>query len=317
MIYDTNSGSVNLNTNPSRLVRPSHPPSQRDSPPICSARALPSRPRPPPRSPAPRPVAPPQIPPPPPPLAITNYSYTVNRTGTILRSAVFVDGELNRSAALNTTSSLQRFSSDIQGWLSGYVAALDLPFPDYSTLRSCSPADVQAVLNSIATKYGVAPDSLSASCSLNYQKPNGGSSSSSGLSPSGRRRSLQQSGASSTCFPRITLSVSLPLGGPLSGNMTSALAAASVAADAVFAAVGGSACYVPTGSDARVGTVVTFQTSDPRATCQYLLQAFAAANNLTADQVRGRKSVSCNASVRTRAYCCSRAGPPCCEGVRL
>ncbi|GFR50676.1 hypothetical protein Agub_g12928 [Astrephomene gubernaculifera] len=245
MIYDTNSGSVNLNADPARLV-----------------------------------------PSPPPPLALTNYSYTVNRTASILRSQIFVDDVIN-STSFNISAVADQFSSDIQGTLSSYIMSSEVSFPDYGLVKSCTPTDVQNVLNQVASKYGISVDELSGSCQYNYVKPG----SVSNVTTSGRRRrgrSLQQTSAntSTVCYPRITITISLPLNTPMTGNASDAVAAATNAANAVYNALGSDACYVPTGSESTVGTLVTFSTSNPKATCEYLLQAFASANNLTADQVR-------------------------------
>ncbi len=90
--YDTNSGSVNLNTDPAR-----------------------------------------SIPPPPPPLAITNYSRNISRTGSILRSAIFIDDVLNATAV--NPGALANFSSDIQGSLGGYIMSTDVTFNDFSFLQ--------------------------------------------------------------------------------------------------------------------------------------------------------------------------------------
>ncbi|GIL89936.1 hypothetical protein Vretimale_17931 [Volvox reticuliferus] len=241
MIYDTNSGSVNLNTDVSRLV-----------------------------------------PPPPPPLAITNYSYTVNRTGTVLKSQIFVS-ELVNSSRLDL-GAMTNFSSDIQSQIESYIMTSDVAFPDYGLVKSCTPTDVQSVLNMVASKYGVSPDLLSASCQYNYVKPSSVSTSS-----ARRRRGLLQTttaNGTNVCKPRISLTITLPLDAPLNGDMSGALAAATTAANAVYTALGNDACYVPTGAESAIGTLVTFTTSNPLATCEYLLQAFASSNNLTTDIVR-------------------------------
>ncbi|PNH03010.1 hypothetical protein TSOC_010972 [Tetrabaena socialis] len=246
MIYDANSGSVNLNTDPQRLV-----------------------------------------PPPPPPLALTNYSYTVNRTGSILRSQIFVTGLAN--ASMLNFSAMAAFSSDIQGAVGSYIMNTEVSFPDYSLVKSCTPSDVQAVLNTIAKQRGVSPDTLSASCEYNYRRPN----TTAQLTTVRHHRSLQQAGV--VCRPRITIAVTMPLGGVkvVNGSDGTVAAAASQAANDVFAAVGGDACYVPTGAESTVGTTVSFATPNRKATCDYLLQAFAASNNLTADTVR---TLSCESS---------------------
>lgn len=260
-IYDINSASANLNTDPSRL-----------------------------------------IPPPPPPLAITNYSYTINRNAQVLRSTVLIDDLLNvttaasngsdaASGAFNFTqvkSTFARdFSNDIDMSMSGYIMSQDISFPDYGLVQSCTSADVQAVINKIAAKYGVSPDSIAASCQYDYKKPDAVTT----VTAAHRRRrgrSLQQTTVTTpaVCYPRISITVSMPLGVPMDGNVTKALAAATTAADAVYDAVGTDACYVPTGAESRVGTVVAFTTTNSKATCEYITQAFANAGNFTADMIR-------------------------------
>ncbi|KXZ48855.1 hypothetical protein GPECTOR_25g440 [Gonium pectorale] len=239
MIYDTNSGSVNLNTNPKRLLVP-----------------------------------------PPPPLPLTNYSYTINRTGTVMKSSIFVRDVVNASE-VNTTVVGEKFSVDLQDTFHQYIMTSDVSFPDFGLVKSCTPADVQAVLDQVARKYGISADSMSASCQYNYLKP----TSTGSTATSGRRR-LTTTGNATVCRPRVTISIAMPLDIPVDGNGTAALVAATDAANAMYKALGGDACYVPTGSENTVGTLVTFRTYEPKATCEYLLMAFASANNLTADQVR-------------------------------
>ncbi|KAG2496916.1 hypothetical protein HYH03_004922 [Edaphochlamys debaryana] len=241
MIYDTNSGSVNLNTDPRRL-----------------------------------------LPPPPPPLAITNYSYDVSRNGSLLRSQIYVTDVVNASSGAINTTKMQEFSADIQGSISSYMMTSSVSFPDFALLKSCSPSDVQAVLNTIAAKYGVSVDSLSAGCQYNYKKPTA-------VSTVGRRRrgrALQDASAPAVCYPRVTMTVSMPLNVEMTGDENAAVAAAKVAADAMYAAVGDEACYVPTGAESQIGTLVTFSTENEKATCDYLLDAFAYSNNITMDRVR-------------------------------
>lgn len=122
------------------------------------------------------------------------------------------------------------------------------------------------MLNKVAWQYGVSADALAATCEYNYQKPTNPAT----TTTTGRRHMLQTS--TSVCRPRVTLSISMPLQTAMTGNYSDALRAANAASDAIYAAVGDQACYVPMGDEAVIGTMVTFETNNEKATCEYILQ---------------------------------------------
>ncbi len=73
------------------------------------------------------------IPPPPPPLAETNFSRAVQRAGSILRSAIYINDYLG--AANISTSAIQNFSTSIQGSLPTYISTTEIPFTDFSFVQ--------------------------------------------------------------------------------------------------------------------------------------------------------------------------------------
>ncbi len=137
-------------------------------------------------------------------------------------------------------------------------------------VQGCTSASIQDVLNKVAGQYGVSADALAATCEYNYQKPTNPATAA--TATTGRRHMLQATTGSSVCRPRVTLSISMPLQTAVTGNYSDALRAANAASDAIYAAVGDQACYVPTGDEAVIGTTVTFETGNERATCEYILQ---------------------------------------------
>ncbi|KAG2496894.1 hypothetical protein HYH03_004902 [Edaphochlamys debaryana] len=199
---------------------------------------------------------------------------------------------------------ISNFSDKISGYIEHYMMQMDISFPDYSWLRSCSIDDVWPILEQISSAYkGVTPESMGWSCVYNYRQPdsvskllNYNSNGSSNIIARRRGRSLQQAGSGGTsttlnnvCYPRITLSISLPiLDVDKEANLTAIYVEANWIADQVYSVIGNSACYVPVGNETRIATRYVFAVDehDSTPTCDYVLKAFTSVHNLTLDKVR-------------------------------
>lgn len=127
------------------------------------------------------------------------------------------------------------------------------------------PADQQKVIDDVAKKLKLSPDQVYMSCRNNFVKKsaNGGSTT---TAAAGRHLLQTAGGAPATvCRPRVTITISVPIG----ADNTSLTQNAIKAADAMDDIMGTTSCYVPTASENTYGTLVKFETTSiqVRAPC--------------------------------------------------